>query len=258
MLSPINIGRYLLAVAVIAFGIEQFIFQHPLAAFIPMTGLPQKQLMIAVITGVLFVVAGLRIAFDIGARYAAWFPSVLFFLLFLVLHLPALLGNIHNGGEWTVCFELIALCSGALMAVILNSSNISPTRSYNKNKWFSMARYLFIAALIVFSGLHFVYADYIATLIPGWIPFPLFWSYFFGVAFIAVAVCLLLQMLISLSTGLLATMFFIWVLVLHLPRCIHNMHTEAEWTSLFVALAMGSTALMFAGAYSNKKRSIYS
>ncbi len=252
MPSLIKTGRYLLAVAVVAFGIEQFIFQHPLTAFIPMTGLSQKQLIIAVITGVLFIVAGLRIAFNIGAKYAVWFPCTLFFILFLALHLPELLHNIHDGSQWTACFELIALCSGALMAVILNSPDRIETRSYYKNKWLNTARYLFAAALIVFSGLHFVYADYISTLIPGWIPAHLFWSYFFGVAFIATAISLLLQLLIRLSTGLLAAMFFLWVLVLHLLRCIHNIHTEAEWTSLFVAIAMGATALMFAGVYNNK------
>ncbi len=252
MPSTINIGRYLLAVAVLAFGIEQVVFKHPLTAFIPMTGLPQKQLIIAVITGVLFVVAGLRIAFNFGGKYTAWFPCTLFFLLFLVLHLPALLSNIRNGGEWTVCFELVALGSGALIAVILNHPVLT-ARPHNNNKWLNVARILFAVSLIVFSGLHFIYADYIATLIPGWIPFHLFWSYFFGVAFIAAAASLLLQLVVHLSTLLLAIVFFVWVLVLHLPRCINNMHTEAEWTSLFVAFAMGSTALMFAGVYTNKK-----
>lgn len=246
----IKTGRYLLALAIIAFGIEQFIFQHPITAFIPMTGLVDKQLPIAIITGVLFIIAGLRIVFDAGGKYTAWFSPALFFILFLSLHLPVLLRDIHNGSEWTVCFELIAFCSGALSAVISSLNNLL----LNYKRWQNVARILFAAALIVFSGLHFIYADYIATLIPTWIPFALFWAYFFGVAFIATAISLLLQLFIRLSCGLLSIMFFVWVFVLHLPRGLHTMHTEAEWTSLFVALGMASIALMFTGIYYSKNK----
>ena len=243
----IRTGSYLLAIAIIAFGIEQFIFLHPLTAFIPMTGVPQKQVLIAVITGILFIAAGLRLAFNAGGRYTAWLPCTLFFLLCVLLHLPALLRDLHNGSEWTVCFELIALGSGAMVAV----ASTSPKHNY---KWIFTARILFGIALIVFSGLHFVYAGYIATLIPRWISFHLFWAYFFGVAFISTALSLLFQIIVRASTILLATMFFIWVLVLHFPRCLHSPHTEAEWTSLFIAQATGATALIFTGLYNMKDK----
>lgn len=254
MPALIKTGKYLFAIAVLAFGIEQFIFLHPLTAFIPMTGMPEKQLTIAVITGILFILAAIRLAFNIGGKYTAWFPCTLLILLFLLLHLSGLVKDIHNGSEWTVCFELIALGSGALISVILSSPELfKPQPDFNL-RWLHVARILFALALIVFSGLHFVYADYIATLIPKWIPFPLFWAYFFGVAFIATALSLLLQLIVRLSTSLLSIMFFVWVLVLHLPRCIHNAHTESEWTSLFIALAMGSTALMFTGVYNKRNK----
>lgn len=247
-------GKYLFAIAILAFGIEQFIFLHPLTAFMPMTGIPEKQLTIAVLTGILFILAAIRLDFDIGGKYTAWFPCSLFMLLFLLLHLSGLIKDIHNGSEWTVCFELIALSSGALISVISSLPELlKPQPAYNF-KWFNVARILFALALIVFSGLHFIYADYIATLIPKWIPFPLFWAYFFGVAFITTAISLLLQLVVRLSTSLLSIMFFVWVLVLHLPRCINNAHTESEWTSLFIALAMGSTALMFAGVYNRRNK----
>ena len=243
----IRTGSYLLAIAILAFGIEQFIFMHPLTAFIPITPQVQKPVLIAVITGLLFIAAGLRLIFNISGVYTAWFPCTLFFLLCVLLHLPGLVKDIHNGGEWTVCFELIALGSGAMVAVA------STCRKYNY-QWIFIARILFGVSLIVFSGLHFIYADYIATLIPAWIPFHLFWAYFFGVAFFATALSLLLQLIVRASTVLLATMFFIWVLVLHLPRCLHNPKTEAEWTSLFVALAMGATAILFTGLYNMKDK----
>ena len=38
--------------------------------------------------------------------------------------------------------------------------------------------------MIVFGAQHFMYAAFIATLIPAWIPFHLFWVYFTGAGFI--------------------------------------------------------------------------
>ena len=39
--------------------------------------------------------------------------------------------------------------------------------------------------MIVFGAQHFMYASFIAFLIPAWIPGHLFWAYFTGTAFIA-------------------------------------------------------------------------
>ena len=41
-------------------------------------------------------------------------------------------------------------------------------------------------------------------------------------------------------------MFFLWVIVLHIPRVVAAVHTETEWTSLFVALGMSGIAWMLA------------
>ena len=244
MRSTIPTSKFLLAVAVGAFGIEQFIFRHPLTAFIPMASTASSQSAVAYITGVLFIAAAIRIILNTGGKYTAWFPCTLFFLLFLLLHLPSLMSNLSNGGEWTVCFELMAIASGCLLAVVLGPA--LPAGKPGYHTWLTIAKILFALSLIVFSALHFIYAAYIATLIPKWIPFPLFWSYFFGVAFLAAAISILLNRLVRLSASLLAVVFFMWVLVLHLPRCINNAQTEAEWTSMFVALSMGAIALLFA------------
>lgn len=234
----------MLGLAIAAFGIEQFIFGHTLAAFIPMAAKGNMELAVAYITGILFMLAGTRLWFKTAGKYSAWFPCALFLAICVLLHIPALISNLKNGSQWTVCFELIALAAGSLLAVILPVNSTAAEKTDYKQK--RIAEILFAAALIVFSGLHFFYADYISTLIPSWIPFPLFWSYFFGVAFLATGVSILLHYIVRLSCTLLGIMFLTWVLVLHLPRCLSNPHTEAEWTSLFVALAISAAAFLFA------------
>jgi hypothetical protein len=42
-------------------------------------------------------------------------------------------------------------------------------------------------------------------------------------------------------------MFFLWVAVVHIPRVVASPHTESEWTSCFIALAIGASAWLLAG-----------
>ena len=94
---------------------------------------------------------------------------------------------------------------------------------------------------------HFIYADFVATLVPAWIPPQLFWAYFVGVAFIASAISIVMNIKLSLAMILLAIMFFIFLLCVNLPLVVANPQMEAPWTSAFVALEMGAIALMLRG-----------
>lgn len=67
------------------------------------------------------------------------------------------------------------------------------------------------------------------------------------VAFFASAISFIIHKLSKLAGTLLGLMFLIWVLILHLPRVIASIHTEPEWTSLFVALAFSGISFLLAG-----------
>ena len=94
---------------------------------------------------------------------------------------------------------------------------------------------------------HLIYAHFVATLVPGWIPGHLFWAYFVGVAFFAAALAIASGVQRRLAGMLLGAMFFLWVLIVHLPRIIGAVHNGNEWTSGLLALAMSGGALIVAG-----------
>jgi hypothetical protein len=110
-----------------------------------------------------------------------------------------------------------------------------------------LGRFLFALPLLVFGIQHFMYARYVATLVPSWIPGHLFWAYFVGAAFVATTLSIATQIKARLSAIWLGIMFLLWVLVLHLPRVAAAPHNGDEWTSAFVALAMGGGAFLVAG-----------
>ena len=229
-------GRYLFALAVITFGIIQIITANFLSSLFPVPdALPGRRLFLYFFS-VLFIAGGAGIIIS-KTSSAARATGILFFVMLIYPHLPKLINDIHNGGEWTVFAETAAFCGGAFIVGVAQSEGFTdPGRRENiRRTILRSGRFIFAGALLVFGILHLQYAGYIATLIPHWIPIPLFWSYFVGVAFIAGAASILLKIKIRLACSLLGFMFLFWVFFVHAPRVMANPYIETEWTSLFVA-----------------------
>ena len=106
---------------------------------------------------------------------------------------------------------------------------------------------IFIAiALVVFGVQHFMYGGFLAGLVPAWMPGHRFWAYFIGVAFFAAAAGILYKIMARPAATMLGVMFFLFVVLLHIPRIIGNSSDGNEWTSGFVALAMCGLAWVLA------------
>src|SRR5229473_4233169 len=108
---------------------------------------------------------------------------------------------------------------------------------------------VFVAiSLAVFGVQHFIYGGFVATLVPAFMPGRLFWAYFVGVAFVAAAMGILTKMLARPAATMLGVMFFLFLVLLHIPRIVGNSSDGNEWTSGFVALAMCGGAWILANA----------
>src|SRR5256885_1650651 len=83
-----------------------------------------------------------------------------------------------------------------------------------------------------------MYHNFIASLIPKWIPGRLFLAYFTGAAFVAAALSIAVGKITRLAGILLAIMFLIWVVVLHAPRVAHAIHDANVWASMLVPVSM--------------------
>src|SRR5258708_35942706 len=82
----------------------------------------------------------------------------------------------------------------------------------------------FLGIPMVFFGLeHFIYARLVATLVPSWIPWHLFWAYFAGVALIAAGASSIDNRdQAYLAATLLGVMIFSFVLLIHAPSIVGN------------------------------------
>src|SRR5436309_12097549 len=112
----------------------------------------------------------------------------------------------------------------------------------------SLGRIFVAISLVVFGVQHFIYGGFVATLVPAFMPGRLFWAYFVGVAFFAAAAGILYEKMARPAATMLGVMFFLFVVLLHIPRIVTNSRDGNEWTSGFVALAMCGGAWILASA----------
>src|SRR5229473_6583097 len=108
---------------------------------------------------------------------------------------------------------------------------------------------IFVAvSLVVFGVQHFMYGGFVAGLVPAFMPGRLFWAYFVGIAFFAAAAGILYEEMARPAATMLGVMFFLFLVLLHIPRIVTNSRDGNEWTSGFVALAMCGGAWILASA----------
>jgi uncharacterized membrane protein len=118
----------------------------------------------------------------------------------------------------------------------------------NMEKSQTIGRIFVAISLVVFGVQHFIYGGFVATLVPAWMPRQLFWAYFVGVAFFAAAAGILYKLMARAAATMLGVMFFLFVVLLHIPRIVGNSANGDEWVSGFVALAMCGGAWILASA----------
>jgi uncharacterized membrane protein YphA (DoxX/SURF4 family) len=241
-------GRLFFAIALVFFGAQFLIFVSAMSG--PLPGPPWSHGVLALdwLACVGFILVGASIATGMMARLAALVLGVVLLLYGLFRYLPALVARLHDPGPWTVLFEILAMVGGAWVLAASFPPDRPGFQSWDNVIWklADVGRFLIAISLVVFAVQHFMYARFVATLVPAWIPARLFWAYFTGVAFVAAAISIATKRMLGMAATLLGTMFFLFIVLLHIPRVAGAIRNGNEVTSLFVAVAMCGLAFALA------------
>jgi uncharacterized membrane protein len=243
-----GLGPYLYAAAIAAFGVIQLVTQDFLAGLLPVPASIPLRWFWMILSSAIFLLVAAGILFKVKAQLAAVLAGLLFTLFLLVLDLPVLLGHIYSGNNWAVTFEDVMLASGGfIIATVLPNESPWSLRWNKMLGWAALVgHYLFALSLVIFLIQHFIYYDYIVSLIPAWLPVKLFWADLVIAAYLLSSVCFVIGRKIALAATWLGVMFGLWVIVLHAPRAIGKWNNASEWASLFVAMGVCGVAFAIA------------
>ena len=245
MKSIVKSGRYLFSLSIIGIGLVHIATGNFPVSLLPFPEFAGKMILVYLV-GIGFIVGGISQCIDRVALPGAFLTGTIFLLLFIFPHLPKLLSDFSNPGEWTVAAETLALCSGAFIMIplLVDIKNSAMKINPKLTGTIKVAPYVFALTLIVFAVQHYMYADFIAKIVPSWMPARLFITYLVMFAFILTSFNIFLNRRKRESAIVFGSMFLIIFAVLHVPRVLNNLHTETEWTSMFIALAMSGIGFM--------------
>jgi uncharacterized membrane protein len=103
-------------------------------------------------------------------------------------------------------------------------------------------------ALAVFAAEHFLAAQDLMSIVPRWLPGPLFWTYFVGAAWLAAAISFITCLLVRWSAPLVAVLFLIIAATIDLPNLSMHANEWLFWTLTARELAFGGGAMVLAGS----------
>lgn len=112
-------------------------------------------------------------------------------------------------------------------------------------------RIMFGIPWIVFAIQHYMYADFVSTLVPAYMPWRLFWAYFTGTAMLAAGVSFIIGRQVQLAAFLLGCLMILYLLMVHPLLILPGPQVGQHWMRFFQDIAI--MAACFALASSRRK-----
>jgi len=233
---------------IVGLGILHFFYAGFRPVILPIPPETTQHLSLLVyLTGAFLCVTGIAIVVSKNVKAVALWLGIVLLLFFILGHLYNRVTNQPtNIGAWTDALKLLSLSGGAFIVAKV-FSNVDQSRlTASLSRISFLGKYFFGIMLIVFGIDHFIYLEFVKTLVPLWIPGNVFWTYVAGVALIGSGLAIVINFQRKLISILLGTMLFLWLIFLHIPRAV-TMNTPSdpnEIVSVLECLAFSGMAFL--------------
>lgn len=197
-------------------------------------GIPNRETLVLA-SGALLALGGV-LALQPRTGFLRLLLPAQYLLWAVALHIPLVLAR--PGVATLLGFaEILALATGGAALFLGDRPGGAQT----------LLRILFGLCPILFGIGHFAYPGFTAPLMPDWLPRPLYWTWFTGVAHIAAGLAIISGSAARLAATLLAVMCGAFVVLVHAPRVLAAPSNRLEWTMLLIALSIAGAAWLARG-----------
>jgi len=132
-----------------------------------------------------------------------------------------------------------------LVAIWAAKSDIA--RAHGLDKVVALSNLCFAAPLAVFGALHLAAAQGLATMVPSYMPWKLFWAYFFGFALLAASLSISTKILVQWSGLLFGIAMFCFVAMMDLPGTLATPKDRFGWILTLREMLFGGGGWILAG-----------
>jgi len=252
----IKTGRICYAILLATIGISQLVYGAFRPAILPPWPAWAAAPFVAYVTGVTFIATAIALFFSKRGKTIALVLGGVLLAIGVCWQLPYILfvqpHLIRHFGVWANASKGLAFTGGAFVVAGSFAGESGATQTNRLlailEKIVPFGRVFFSIVMIEFGIDHFLYIDFISTMVPAWIPGHVFWTYLGGVALIGAGAAIILNLWLKPVSLLLAAMLFLWFIMLHIPGAIGNPTIDQGNLVLSAAdaLAFSGTALLIA------------
>lgn len=242
-------GRYMFALATLGWAALHVIYGDFLFGRAP--AWPETmpgRLVWAYGSAAILIATGTTVLLERDGRKGLILLGLMVFIWAFVRQTLSLIAEPELGGRLTMAGKALTFFGGAFaVAATLPPVQGRPTHLLtfvNQTHPFKVLGRCCLGSFMILCGVqHFLFWQFVQTLVPAWIPGALFWTYFAGVALIAGGVGLMIPSTATAAGRLSGIMVFIWFVILHIPRGI-EMNSGNEWTAVVESFAVSGLAFV--------------
>jgi uncharacterized membrane protein len=247
-------GRWAFAICLIGLAGQQLYDSDLRPVFVPAWASPiSGHAFLAYLFSSILIGSAATLLVGKGMRIAMLFLGGLLFSLFLFSYAPFELFVDPKGmqiGSWNNALKELSFTGSAF--IMAGTFSDTPGQGGLVSRVLvPVGRFFYSIMLVIFGIEHFLFGEFVRSLVPRWIPGDFFWTYFAAVALIGAGVAIIMRIKVKLVAMLLGIMVFIWFLILHIPRAVVAPVTDQgnELSSVFESLGVSGVAFVIAWGY---------
>lgn len=177
------------------------------------------------------------------------------------MFLPLVLSQPLSVGAWyPVCEALTALAGAWILYALLQRESRGAATSMAGEGAVRTAQVLFGLTCVFYGWSHFLYANYTAGMVPGWLPSHLTFAYLTGLGHIAAGLAIIVGIIPRLAAILEAAMMSLFGLLVWVPSFFAQpppkwaTPAEHQWSELVVNLVLAAAAWVVAISFEKHSR----
>jgi uncharacterized membrane protein len=241
-ITIVSVGHVIFAITMIALGILGFITGKflPIWYGVPKT-FPAREVL-AYLTALISLVTGIGLLWKRTALIASRVLLISFVIWMLLFRVSYIFIAPTETGTWWSCGESAVMVTSAWVLCVWFAGD-------RKEKQLRIARILYGLGMIPFGIAHFTYLKFTTPLVPGYLPWHLFWAYFTGCAFIAAGVAMITNVFARLAATLSAWQMGLFTVLVWIPILFAGRANEFQKGEFIDSITLTAAAWVVAESY---------
>ena len=144
---------------------------------------------------------------------------------------------------------VVSMCTAGVVIflVAIWAAKADIARARGLDKIVALSNLFFAAPLAVFGALHLAAAESLMPMVPSYMPWRLFWAYFFGFALLAASLSIATNIQVRWSGLLFGIAMFCFVAMLDIPGTLATPRDRFGWTLTLREMLFGGGGWILAG-----------